>query len=298
MNRLLLARRTGGALFALALTGALAWPSNKLTLRPAFAEPKPTWAALPNPGHKTSEPVTQTEFANSIRDLDNNLLRLAAVSVRCMLGLCYFNKARAYAFGVYLETGKVSKDLAELNALPTQTLGAAPFIPSPKHEGSKLGYVYYRGAQGLGYYLDSAYKPKSLEVAFPVMIRLVMLHDVDGEHLAHGFDKTLKTRLSKHLTPENRDVVMEQFGRFKNELHKLGKLNKGCQLDFYRNAQGCLVFCRDGVALSTFDCTLLGWGVVDAFVGKEGHLTDKQPLLDAIQLMQQVRPLAEVRAAA
>lgn len=262
----------------------------------AFTESKPEakWAALPNPASKTTEPVTQTEFANSVRDIENNLLRLAACSVRCMLGLCYFHKARAYSFAVYLETNKVTKDLNELNALPTQVRGAAPFIPAMKYTGSLPGYVFFRGDQGLGYYLDKASKLESMQIAYPVMIRLVMLHDVDGEHLSHGFDKTLKNRLTKHITEENAPVVWEQFGRFKHELEKLDKLEKGTQLDFYRNSEGCLTMCRDGVALITFDCLLLGWGVVDAFLGKEGHLKNKQPLLETIDLMLQVKPLTEM----
>jgi hypothetical protein len=46
----------------------------------------------------------------------------------------------------------------------------AAFLPAKKYEGSKSGYVFKRGAQGVGYYLDV--KPVVDKMAMEAIVRL------------------------------------------------------------------------------------------------------------------------------
>jgi hypothetical protein len=205
----------------------------------AWAEP-PTWKKLPNPNEKTIEKISQTSFSNAIirEDLgDNKLLRLCAVSIRCMLGLCFLDPAQAYSFGVYLSSQAVEDicgqngSLERINPLPEKRVGAAPFYPSERFTGSRPGYAFYNGPSGVGYYRDPKSTPKSdgATLVSPILIRLIMLRDVDGEHVANGFDKTLRSRVLPHVSTSSEEL--EQLSRLKMCFNRLERLPKGSHID-------------------------------------------------------------------
>ena len=239
---------------ALACTAALVGTSYALVLPRKFetnltyaesAEPaKQPWQKLPNPSDRTIEKTSGTAFPNAIlrEDVDEKLLRLCAVSIRCMMGMCFLDRARAYAFGVYLGSSAVEDlvksngNLESINPVPkpedSNQQAAAPFYSSPRFSGSREGYVFQNGAAGIGYYRDpKSTKWNSVRVSTPVLIRLVMLHNVDGEHLAHGFEKTLKSRIQPRLKPNNEGDELEQLTRFKTCLKRLENIPKGATLD-------------------------------------------------------------------
>ena len=199
---------------------------------------QPTWRKLPNPSDKTVEKVSGTAFPNAIvrEDFDEKLMRLCAVSIRCMMGMCFLDRARAYAFGVYLSGPavetivKANGDLTSVNPLPNEHKGAASFYPSNKFAGSREGYMFQQGEAGLGYYRDTkSTKWSSEKDCDPMIIRLIMLHDVDGEHLANGFDKTLRNRVLPKLKESKEEL--EQLTRFKTCLKRIEMLPKGTNLD-------------------------------------------------------------------
>lgn len=202
---------------------------------------EPKWQKLPNPSEKTTEKLSGASFPNAIvrEDVDEKLLRLCAVSIRCMLGMCFLDRARAYAFGIYLgsqaveDLVKSNGDLSSINKMPEPTVtGLAPFYPSGLYEGFRDGYIFQAGPSGLGYYKDSkSPKWQTTKLAAPVLIRLVMLHDVDGEHLAHGFDKTLKSRVVPAMKESKEELA--QLTRFRTCLNRLDKIPQGSNLDLY-----------------------------------------------------------------
>jgi len=241
------ATRAGAAALALGIVtltavSSVAVPTsdNRFALTessPASSTPG-AWKRLPNPSDKTTEKITKTQFVNAVvrEDMDDKLLRLCAVSVRCMLGMCFLDRARAYSFGIYLGSSAVEDLCGEngsyekLNPVPKQGLGPGPFYAAPRYAGFRDGYVFQNGPSGLGYYRDPrAARNPAKRVASPVLIRLVMLHDVDGEHLAHGFEKTLKPRVQQHMKDSTEELA--QITRLKNTFNKLGKIEKDSVFD-------------------------------------------------------------------
>lgn len=265
--------------------------------------------ALPNPASLTVEKVTKAEFSNSVKDVEGNLYRLTTTSVRCMLGQCWLDMARAYAFGVYLgapaiellcaeasrQQEEAPKDaLARINPLPTVKFGKGPFYAAASFQGSREGYVFTRGEMGLGYYLDNPkYRSKSEMVSPPVLIRLIMNHDVDGEHLANGFEKSLKPRILANMKDSAEEL--EQLRRLRTLLNRLDRIPKGTQFDLFRCETGVMLFARNGEVMDSFDSTLLSWAMVDTFLGMAGHLKDagKKDMLSTAEQIYRVKPLTE-----
>lgn len=204
-------------------------------------EPASKWSKLPSPTEKTVEKVSGVEFSNAIvrEEGGEKMMRLCATSIRCMLGMCWLNRARAYAFGIYLGSSTVEDlvvegkgDLESINPRPDakNALGDAPFYPSAKFTTTKEGYYFTRGPSGLGYYRDDKSPVWTKQKkASPILIRLVMLQDIDGEHLAHGFEKTFKSRITPELDPSK--ACLAQINQFTNALRKIEKLPKGAQVD-------------------------------------------------------------------
>jgi hypothetical protein len=261
-----------------------------------------TWRKLPNPSEKTIEIVSKTQFPNAIirEDLDEKLLRLCVTSIRCMLGLCFLDRARAYSFGVYLGSAAVEDLCGEggsyekLNPIPKEQLGAGPFYPAQRYEGKRDGYIFQNGPSGVGYYRDlRSSKQSGNRVTSPVLIRLVMLHDVDGEHIAHGFEKTLKSRILP-LMKDSREEL-EQLNRLKMAFNRIGQIPKDAQVDLFRSETGVLSLIYNGTAIDHFDALLLGWACIDAFIGPNGHLSNqgKLELVNSAKAIYEVKPLAE-----
>jgi len=291
-----------------ALYVAYGRPSSSLR-RPALAEPvRPAaaaaaaarpWQAAPNPAEYVEEPLTKTRFPKGIlreaagRDNTTTLFRLGAVSVRVMMNLTWLERARAYAFAVYLSPSAVravstnppADALAELNPVPKP--GAEAFIPSASWQGSQPGYVFTNRELGLGYYLDGR---SPLQQPLPeCMVRLVMLRDVDGDHLARGFDKTLEAREASV------GAAIPSRHEFVRLLAMLDKVPKDTVLDLFRDEFGRVSVVVNAAVLHVFTDPLLGWALIDAFVGPKGHLgaKGKAELVARATDIFQTRPLAE-----
>jgi len=184
-----------------------------------------------------------------------------------------------------VSTNPPADALSKLNPVPQAA--AALFIPSASWQGSKPGYVFAKRDLGLGYYLDGR---SPLQEPLPeCMVRLVMLRDVEGDHLARGFDKTLEAReASVGAAIPSRHEFVRLFAM-------LDKVPKDAVFDFFRDEFGRVSVAVNAAVLHVFNDPLLGWALVDAFVGPKGHLgaKGKAELVARATEIFQTRPLAE-----
>jgi hypothetical protein len=262
------------------------------------------WEAPPSPSASTTEPLTKVQFKNGVWR-DTTLYRLCAVSVRIMMGLSWLERARAYAFGVYLApSGVGAMDQAQteeqalelVNPLPlrgakSRADSLSDFIPSPSFAGSRPGFYFTKGPKGMGYYLDKeqgSQKQRAKAQEPGVMVRLVMLRDVDGEHLARGFDKTLNARA--HV------VDVKHHNEFVQFFRRISLIEKGTVIDLVRDADGVVSITANAQLLATYsDDPGLGWALVDAFLGPKGHLDKKgkAELVRSAKDLFRLKPLSE-----
>lgn len=248
------------------------------------------------------EPVTETKFPLTLQDYAGygSTHWLVARTVRCMLGLCSFERARAYSYAIYFSTeaAEACKKAENMDAVREKLLPTAPcvdeahagdyemddlpdFIAATKFDGAKKGYVFKMDAQngGLGYHKDTMSRAvfavkESRETAYPsIALRLVMLRDQNGDHIAHGFDRTLLGRI--------RTAQENKKGPGKDALRKLTQLvgrqdwHKGDTLEFVRLPHGFVDVLINGDKRITLKSESFSWAVFDAYLGPKGHLTDE-----------------------
>lgn len=206
-----------------------------------------------------------------------------------MLGLCFLDKARAYAFAVYYAPSAVEARV--VNPLPLPV-----FIPGEYVDSKAPVYDFYMGEQGLGYYLRRWFGKHERGWTPGIMVRLVMHHDVDGEHVARGFEKTLRPRIVAQMQKRNKEEgELEQLQRLKMTFERFGAIPKGTKFDFFRDEGGILTLACEGQVVDTFEAPLMGWALVDAFLGEKGHLNGKgrEELAQSAALLKEIRPLSE-----
>mmetsp|Transcript_1329 Transcript_1329/g.4088 ORF Transcript_1329/g.4088 Transcript_1329/m.4088 type:complete len:383 (-) Transcript_1329:360-1508(-) len=259
------------------------------------------------------EPITGTAFPLTLMGYSSSDSThwLVAKTVRCMLGMCSIERARAYAYAVYFgddaaelcgKCGSVTeaaekllpRRMCEIEAedVSAQVESDAPdaFIPASKFQGPKRGYVFKRddALGGLGYHKDRASLVKLASEArrgYPsIVLRLVMLRDVGGDHIAHGFDRTLLGRV--------REVQGSRAGTGKSALRELnqfvtrrGEWKKGTVLEFLRLPEGRLSVRVDGRDELMLHSEALSWAIFDAYLGKKGHMSTaaRKELLERTQ---------------
>ncbi len=240
-----------------------------------------------------TEPVTGTKFPLVI---DNGKYWLVSKSVRCMLNFCSLERARAYSYGLYFSSeateackeAKSPSDVAE-KLLPfhiceaeadtaRQEVGQA-FIAAPSFQGAKKGYVFKTGSEGLGYYIDESgklYEQVEMEISYPsIALRLIMLHDVEGKHIAHGFDKSLLGRIRKAQgskeTGSKGKEALRQLTRMLG-VYNGGQWKKGTTLEFVRQPGGLVLVRVNGKESLSVRSEAFSWAVFDAYLGSQGHM--------------------------
>ena len=139
----------------------------------------------------TNEPVSGEVFQDKLVGEDNKLFRLSAVECRCMFNMCFLPQARAYAYGLYLDSHALNlcegvKDNKEagqrLIHMNEVEAGSEDFIPASKFEGQKEGYEFKMSGDRLGYFKSANQGGSDDQASLnpSVMLRLVFLHDVSG----------------------------------------------------------------------------------------------------------------------
>lgn len=240
------------------------------------------------------EVVTHTMFPITLfgYEYSYSVHWLLNTSVRCMLGMCSWDYARAYSYAVYIsQTGlehlKEEKQLGmELNQenivrqlfpMPnTKSQQLEPYIQSVCYEGRKIGYEY---KERDGYYLKANVGAGvgSLPFAYPsCVLRLVMLREVKCSHVARGFDTTLKRRLQPFKVNGSLSVAEQTACQeFLQVIKKDGTWKKGTVLELIRLPNGRLEVVIDGKSELLLNSEAVSFGLFDAYVGKNGHLTSQ-----------------------
>ena len=162
-----------------------------------------------------TEPISGIKFPSQLvgYDKSSEVHWLVSKTVRCMLNFCSIERARAYAYGIYFSSeatkkcknctscDEIASTLLPLEACskdtPANKLPA--FIPASSFQGAKNHYYFGRDdlKGGLGYHLDAeALVLNAARSSYPSLgLRLVMLRQVEGKHIGHGFDRSFLGRI-------------------------------------------------------------------------------------------------------
>lgn len=112
------------------------------------------------------------------RSIQGSTTHLVGCNVRCMLGWCRVPIARAYAFGLYLDDDALlSLRRADSSSEAVATAEASQVVLKPSLVASLLD--------------TKVASPGDFSLA----VVLVMARDIDGEHLAHGFQNSVLNRI-------------------------------------------------------------------------------------------------------
>jgi hypothetical protein len=236
------------------------------------------------------EPYTGVSFPDALLAPDgSHVMRLVAHSVRCMMNLCKIEPARAYSYALYMSSAAVGKGhgaasqqelYARLFSLAQaqEQNNSLAFISSPGFTGARAGYVFKNDKLGVGYYRD-AQSEQSLPNAPPaVMLRMVLARNIDGPHMAKGFDRSMLKRVRAGQNGERKGsgkVALKEFTKFFSDKEQWAK---GTTIDFLRTPAGALhvlVYEPSGQVTKQieFDSALLTWALFDTYLGEKGHLS-------------------------
>eukprot|EP00511_Aplanochytrium_stocchinoi_P013628 CAMPEP_0204894298 /NCGR_PEP_ID=MMETSP1349-20130617/33347_1 /ASSEMBLY_ACC=CAM_ASM_000710 /TAXON_ID=215587 /ORGANISM="Aplanochytrium stocchinoi, Strain GSBS06" /LENGTH=373 /DNA_ID=CAMNT_0052061457 /DNA_START=1 /DNA_END=1122 /DNA_ORIENTATION=+ len=255
---------------------------------------------------KVIEPVTGTAFPVNLfgYETTSSVHWLVGSSVRCMMNFCSFERARAYAYGLYISQESLEKlrlssnqhpeDITEESLrgflMPREPIelesqmkrkeslkAAVPFIHSKSFVGRKDGYVFKRDKDGLGYYLDkqgeAIREMKGTEKYPSSVLRLIMLRDVKTDHVAHGFDRTLLWRIRDLQNEEKQGPGKEALRKFTDFLRRQKEWKKGTILDLVRLPHGMVSVRVDGVEGILLHSEMLSYAILDAYYGPKGHFS-------------------------
>lgn len=237
------------------------------------------------------EPYTGVSFPDALLAPDqSHVMRLVAHSVRCMLNMCQIEQARAYSYALYMSPAAVgcvhgseapSELYSRLFSLDqAQELNnSLAFVASLSFDGARAGYVFKNDELGVGYYRDS--KAGNSPNAVPsVMLRMVLARNIDGPHMAKGFDRSMVKRVRAGQNGQRKGsgkAALKQFTKFFSEKQKW---EKGTTIDFLRTPAGSmhvLVYEPSGNGRAAkqmeFDSALLTWALFDTYMGAKGHLS-------------------------
>mmetsp|Transcript_722 Transcript_722/g.883 ORF Transcript_722/g.883 Transcript_722/m.883 type:complete len:391 (+) Transcript_722:333-1505(+) len=252
------------------------------------------------------EPISGTNFPLNLfgYETQSSVHWLIGSSIRCMLNMCSLDFARAYSYALYISQesleelqSKVLKhpeDVTEQSfrnfIMPKEPVGlenqierrssiksASKFIPNNAFAGKKEGYVYKLGEEGLGYYLDTqgdAIREMQGVKRYPsAILRLVMLHNVKGDHVAHGFDRTLLWRIRKLQNNNKSGPGKEALRHFTAFLRKEKEWAKGTVVDILRLPHGYISVRVNGKEKLELRSEILSYALLDAYYGEKGHFS-------------------------
>lgn len=247
------------------------------------------------------EPITKTAFPSMLHGYTdaNSTHWLVGTSVRCMLNMCSWERARAYSYALYLsddalvrsKDAKTIEDMKqtlipeepvrrELNKKRTSLQGPKElFIPSKNWQGARPGYFFGTGDKGTGYYEDFQAEAKEMfheeyDVFYgSAVLRLVMLKDVKTDHVAHGFDRTLLHRIRKAQGDQKKGLGKDTLRTFTNYLVEQKQWPKGTILEFIRLPHGKVNVRVDGKHVLSLQSEAFSWALIDAYYGDKGHMS-------------------------
>ncbi|KAA0153659.1 hypothetical protein FNF27_05795 [Cafeteria roenbergensis] len=159
---------------------------------------------------KVFESCTLQPFATVLEPVPNANGKqgmLCGTAVRCMLGMCWLEMTRAYAFGLYVDSSAL------------RTLARRKYEWTPSGEGATAK------PQPTRFLIDSkARQPRSWG---ELSLSLRMAIDIDGPHLAHGF----KRSVAKQLMAAQAQATAAKAGDAAAQAAMDAKLLKAMDLD-------------------------------------------------------------------
>eukprot|EP00924_Labyrinthula_sp_SR-Ha-C_P015229 maker-scaffold_9-snap-gene-12.45-mRNA-1 protein AED:0.02 eAED:0.02 QI:238/0.66/0.75/1/0.66/0.5/4/18/306 len=221
------------------------------------------------------ESKTGTKFPLTLEgyEAQDSVHWLVGHSVRCMLGFCRFEMARAYSFALYLSNEGVLR----------------------LKEEKEIGLNFTQDHEKLNEFLfPSPFMEKSadVELAYPsTIMRLVMQRTVDASHIVHGFktslDRRVKASKNSSFVSENDQVEIQRFLQF---LTERGKWQKNDMLQLLRLPHGCIEVEINGEKDIFLQSEVLSWCLFDAFHGKSGHFQSKGKQ----EILERTKELVEI----
>mmetsp|Transcript_13690 Transcript_13690/g.23489 ORF Transcript_13690/g.23489 Transcript_13690/m.23489 type:complete len:297 (+) Transcript_13690:81-971(+) len=165
---------------------------------------------------------------------------LVGVGVRAMSPL----KIKAYCIGLYVDVDQAKAPLAQ-----------------------------WRGADAATLLHDHSFNQVLLQDRFDKSIRLVMARDVDGLHLAKGFDRSVIPRVRRAASsmnmPGGKEALKEFNGWFRGK-----NLKTGTEVVLHWHRGGKLTACIDGVVLGRLESPALCWALFDVYLGAKPVSSD------------------------
>eukprot|EP00238_Polyblepharides_amylifera_P007177 CAMPEP_0196580298 /NCGR_PEP_ID=MMETSP1081-20130531/28358_1 /TAXON_ID=36882 /ORGANISM="Pyramimonas amylifera, Strain CCMP720" /LENGTH=215 /DNA_ID=CAMNT_0041900133 /DNA_START=144 /DNA_END=788 /DNA_ORIENTATION=+ len=159
------------------------------------------------------EPFTGIDFPKNrlCTGASESKCELVGTAVRCMLGQCQWTRARAYAVGLYVEKSDFLSQwraASEQGSLPSESASE----PSIEQDESSRWY-------------------RLLDADTPTNRTLVLLmdQDVKGEHIAHGFDRSLLKRV-RAAQGGKKGPAKEALKEFTNVFRSQAMLAKGTEI--------------------------------------------------------------------
>ena len=207
--------------------------------RPAIAQPRAESLT------QKQEPFTRTTFPVNLFGFEarSSVHWLLAISVRCMLGMCSIEMARAYSYGIYMSEVGLRRLKVHMNDKKLDENELRKFlIPEP---GSKYPSV---------------------------VLRLAMLRQVKTDHVVHGFDTTLYRYMGKEYTAQEEkrvkflDAIRDQPGNM---------FQKGDEIDLVRLPEGRLEVVINGETKALIESEEISKALLEAYIGPKGHLSYK-----------------------
>ena len=110
---------------------------------------------------------------------------------------------------------------------------------------------------------------------------------MEGEHIAHGFEKSLKERI-----PDDLELVQSFVKVFRRAE---GKLEKGTQVDFVRS-KNVLELRINGMHMQSFPSERLASQFLDIYVGEKGHvnLNKSELFTKTLENFFRLKPITEM----
>ncbi|GAQ86101.1 hypothetical protein KFL_002700200 [Klebsormidium nitens] len=163
---------------------------------------------------------------------------LLGTAVRCMLGACSYKYARAYAVGVYIEEGQEARRWLPGN-------GAGPATT------------------------EALRRELLAAVGAGRMLRLVMDRDVDGHHIAKGFDRSLIPRVRERQGGFKKGDGKNALKQFTKVFYSEKILKKGTKVELLWRPDNSLVTSIDGRVASVIYSPILCQSLFDVYFGSD-----------------------------
>lgn len=218
-----------------------------------------------------TEPFTGVKFPRTIEvssglptgiddpPADKEPQQLVWQSVRCMMGLCNVERARVYAYALYVNP----KDVPYRVSADTDDDKVLNRLVGPP----RLRKFSTRPKQ------DVEVKAEAAAGFIPVTLRMVVVREAAGGHLAKGFDRGLLQRV-RHAQKGKKGEGKAALRQFVRIFSRRKMWTPGTVLDFTRLKDGSLVVAVDGEVETVLRSSQLSWALLDLYVGPDGHFGD------------------------